>query len=574
MSQIVKNLITCLLVVLSAGNFNSIWAKAEICSFDNFQDASNMGIVDEQFNNGKSLGPTRNQSTLNWCYSYSGADLLEQWLKLKGKMSLDEHISAFALGMVSEDVEFGAYLQQSYMKYLLQSTNDIELSTAAVEQVASQFNSLISLDFLQRAGMDTEDFNIISQGIQSLPVIFERRKVVRDELKKINPVVDLDKYNEVFREIAYLDSSLEAPLHQVINQIESKLLPAADRMYPSNDEKTTQVKEILQKLKSFLTLITVWKTDGIHPVFPGFGDSKDAIEKAWPNRILFESEILSAIDQDISFADELENYISFSGRGDDNNISMLFPRINHFSTIRLTKTQGALDTFNPLFFSALPSQAEDIVSEIINRSSSKKIFSSMASPNIYSRGIDFHGLSDNRYMNTILRPWTEDILRSGKVIDVSYHSEVLSNPDYLLLDDSGKINVLHTSLLTGMLSICGKTYFRIRNSWGMNACKQMQQHQLLLAKSDFQTSIDEKFYACQNNRGAIDPLSLREYFSKKIIFKGTPEALCLEQILPSNEEFDKIPRNHIPVLCDSNGDFIIERYHFEKAMREYNYIKN
>lgn len=520
-------------LITFALSFGEAYSQDNECdptlAYSDLNNAAKNNVITSVKHNGKKLGPTRDQDSVGYCYAYASADVLEDWFKESGQIKGDENISAMGIALAN--------------------TRENWIANSGPYKSLASSRNLLAKSFKD---MDEE----------------------KRELEK--KIVDLKKTDEDKKKSS--STSLEDAFADIEDLFASFIDP------PKLDVSTKDNEKEIEDLKKKIGLIEENKKVQI-----GFlrmmednidikegGNVAKTIMHAW-NKLCFESEINS---RDSGFHDlykssqdyfdnkhygyapeDLPSALKFISEEQYSNttnscvplryVNEMFPGSSFFNSDQL------------LSFLSKISDKDSVINELVKESCKRKTFNR---PTLSSVSKD-NGDSIDKILGVI-----DSAIDKGRLSAVSYKSEMFNTLEF----EDSKSN--HASVITGSMKICGVPYYRLRNSWGKEACNSRQSSFSVLATHDLRINelkLELAIATCltEVEGAAFDKFGECEGDGKCLEAR---EKFVSENSLKCSEGYDEKKRDAVgnQYFCDTNGDFIIKRSYFKRGVYRADAINN
>ena len=549
------NLFIFFLIVLS----NNSFAKCnKFDAYDNYETAKKNGVITNFIQNGKHLGEVRNQDSIGYCYAYTGADVLEDWLKSKKMMPKDESISALAIGLVDHENAW-TYKHQEFL-----------------------------------------DFAFLKQEFE--PVIKEKQEKITElnnKNNKINEKIN-DSHNKHKKKSPFYSKLMEvekAFQDELRNRSDGKKTMSDDEFYNLTDKRTNINMEhnlAMEKNAEYIKenedlLMEKYTIEGeIHKLekeiarlskdlylpitIPEGGLIKESIEKVL-GKICYESEVSSS-DQGIrAIYDQYQDVYSkllflpknlkqtlgalVESRSQSDNIIC-----NNFHLVKELFPAAPFETEQSYYdFLTKLNNGDNLFSKLIAKSCSKKNINEL--PDIVREftqapgKVGYDPSKVNNMFNNI-----DKALSENKIAGIAYRSTILD--DHELENDKKDF---HASSIVGSMNICGEKYYTLRNSYGPESCSYKQKKYLPAEKyKTVEFDMEDNANKCQeyeidqiNNK--FSNCSNDQCYEDKARAINTATLRCQEKfIVNRNEKIDH------PYFCDEDGNWIISKKQLKKGI--------
>ena len=547
--------------------------------------------------NDSELTPVRDQDSIGWCYSYSAADLYEQWIKDKNILT-DNSQSISPMGIAlgyetNNDRKDSQNIFTDLRNYNEQRTRrDRNIATKREEISTLQGQA----DILE-GRLAYREHTLLAQD-----PIGQRTKSEIDELRSALNNPNQDEYAEVFEkhgiEIDNSNSLDDVPvIPRHIIEAESRLkmlknqLRLQGRLLFSGDEEsrelsaqlrqiTSQIKQATQDLNQILSESQLkQETD-----FPEGGFTRDAILTAYDDDYMcFENEFNSRNLQLRDLVQQYTDNYQYLNEYNSSNIKDIMKELYRLNGNGEYMEYCSKDLFLRTLFPSLEGDLSSLIDNLNSEQTFDEYYRTLIGESCTQAeslqvprpefvrdyaGTQVYPINSEESRNDRVFEILDEAIENGRIAEVSYLASILDNDD-----GSNHEGSYHSSVITGKTSICGEDYYILRNSWGEGACESNMR--------SFQSSQEEDptfradFDACVQ---ATDEAWDRDYPAC-----GDDEA-CKERVNDAQEvawsacanEFSskRNERIKMPYFCDGDGNYIISKDHLKTGAYEANYISN
>lgn len=546
--------------------------------------------------NDSELSPVRDQDSIGWCYSYSSADLYEQWIKDKNIVTDNsKSISpmGIALGYETNDDYSDSRKQFSELRDYNEQRTRRDRNIASKRDEISNMQS--QADVLNGRMAYRED-NLLSQDPTA-----RRTKADLEELRSALNGPNPESHTEVFakhgieiQEQSELENIPVVPQH--ILEAESKLdmlknqLRLQGRLLMSEDEEARAMQDQLIQLNSDINQATmelnqILSESQISPNldFPEGGFTNDAIQRAHRDDYMcFEDEFNSRNLQLRDLVQRYTNNYHYLREHNSSNIKEIMKEL-----YRLNGNGEYMEYCSKdLFLRALFPGLEGDLSNLIENLNSEKTFEEyyrtlIAGACTESDSLDIPGpdirrnyagtqeypINKNESQNDEVFEVIDESIENGRIAEISYLASILDNDN-----GDGYDSSYHSSVITGKATVCGEDYYILRNSWGEGACESSVRG--FKSSKEEDPSFRDEFKACEKR---VDD----EYYRD---FPNCEDEECKDRVTEKMDndweaclaDFNakKNERVQMPFFCDGDGNYIISREHLKTGAYEANYITN
>lgn len=492
--------------------------------------------------NDKNLPPSRDQDSIGYCYAYATADMYETWLKSKNYIDNSESISAVALGLADHKENWDKRTQEFNLiksapaaslesRYQESSALYENLKQIKAEHSAAQ-SKLISEKYSQEVAVIKELFSSESEADK------EKANILQKELKaKINSEEEIKEIVARF-----------AAASQQLNQSGPPI--AISSVY---DIREANVANPDNKLR----------VQG--------GQSQKLLEKLWDS-YCFESEVSS---KDLQIK---KVYTDYRDLLDDSSItpdsinralgyinSDNFEERNTCASLAITQSIfqnlpfSSPEEFKKFIDSSDPQRS--LVQQILEKSCKPK--APPVKPSIKSVAVSEVTVPVQN--NEKVLAAIDSALELGQIASVGYNVNILLTPDSTELG-------AHESTIIGSAKLCGEEAYILRNTYGVESCKNFQGKYLKKAQNNL--PINMEFATCLVD---TQEKSAKKYpncsDNKCLSAKGNFEKELLDTCYAIRDKYQS-ENIELPYACDSKGNFIIPKTKFKKGVYLANYIDN
>ena len=128
---------------------HSTWVCNKQEAYTNFEKAITDGVARNLLRNDQYLGPVRDQGDTGQCSAYAASDMLEVWLKSKGRLPIDQYLSGLGLGLNHHSTRWRRRAAQyqrwsEQRKYLLRA---VEENPERADALEAQIESIRALEY-------------------------------------------------------------------------------------------------------------------------------------------------------------------------------------------------------------------------------------------------------------------------------------------------------------------------------------------------------------------------------------------------------------------------------------------
>lgn len=481
--------------------------------------------VSELIRNDQNLGPIRDQNGVGSCYAYAASDLLEVWLKSKGKLPKNRQLSPMAIFFIDNYDHWNKLTRRNFSR-LLQIEKDI----------VSPFNDL------------GEEINNLHTKLEKLKNNDEldwwtyfKREISLDGTRRLLTLKalywqfiysgKLDLYRTANNPTSFDDGGFS---HLAIERALKKKILCLESEVNSRDEKIKSLyKEDKNQELFSMTRHNNYLLDSISTLSTSHIDQyeDDRCKSFYLANAIFPNLFLQSFQDFDNILKKID---------DDNNI---FDELLKKSCTSLSIGSGPKIKFKKVYEAAkfYPDQLK------------------------------------NNYLFTLI----DKSLKDGGIAAVSYFPEILEND--ILKRISGKTAYAHTSSIVGSLKLCGEKYYILRNSYGEDDCEIKRTNftpspKTQINKTELEQCIER---ATKKRNSAQSRCSISECLPND---QGTlvcrpPEGcpdnyddiwkiyLRESQNCSSRYKGQKWSRliSH-PYFCDSKGNYIISKKQLERGL--------
>ena len=510
------------------------YVQAETCDkYKAYSDFKNRPpVVTNYTRNDQLLLSVRDQNSIGYCYAYAAADMLEVWLKSKGELAHNQHISAAAMGL------------NYYKNQWKHETDKIRSQIVREQSLLSNFFALRDeINGLEEKIYRTNEELVRKQGrwVGLSRGAAENKELGRLREKSISlHGLKMAKESEMRKIKIDFNNSYGVPMGGFAEV-------AIEKAWPTMSELRRSAIGLCQEVGIDTSICNYFK-------------------KKYPINLCLESEVSSsdnalrglmgteAFQNNIFMLDNFQSAQGYLASG------TLLGNNEKCSLFLVGKSLFPGMPFNnPDNFFAFISTLNGNIFENLLKKSCGSIKPEASRGSIKTIGRSFLSGTDGMF------ELVDDALENGQIASVSYH------PDILISHNTQKKS-RHASVIVGSLKLCGEPYYILRNSLGPKSCsididffnpgtKELRDKNTVLRKirdectkkaHDLTDKIiclglgSKKSHQCYENKQRRLSFKVRE---------------CDRSY--QNKRFKELL---LPYFCDSKGNYIISKKQLEKGV--------
>ena len=203
---------------------------------------------------------------------------------------------------------------------------------------------------------------------------------------------------------------------------------------------------------------------------------------------------------------------------------------------------------------------EYLLDLILEKTCSGKNYGTKPKVSTNSKEILLSALNKHLNVRTASLKTIDSALNKGKIVSISYNAHIFKRSNKFILSN-------HQSTIVGNMSICGETYYIIRNSWGNKSCAIKMRK--FSNRDSEQSKNDSKLYSCYNEAANIAKVTNIQYSEctrvecledREIIYQDELNECDKKYRAPYLEKIDH------PFFCDPEGNYIVSGEHLKKGL--------
>ena len=527
-------------------------------AYENYEEAKAQGIIKDVKRYDRYLGEVEDQESAGTCYAHSVADLIEQNLKSKKMMPVNEHISSVSIAL-------------NYKRKEIQNRNKYFISLAKSQNLIRDVvnNYLDKLESLENKLKNKTDE--LSRFENSL-----LRSEEREKLKKMESLIHELNNTDLISEAR---SNYERFYYSIFAN-----------EYGSNKKRLELIKEMVSLRKDIETTNDLLYRE-LNDTIPNsniiVGDKRILsggktfwgylryLNKKHFRHLCFESEVDSRHEKikDLYmkykwiFQNDLYKPVNLNKSLDYLQYKQHQFEENHDDTFRIAKA----------IFSQMPFEnSNDFYNFITNLDPHENIIDELLKNTCHN--IDYVPEFETRVKNIFTRirvhigefdiKELDSILNKNKIALVTYDPIIFKN------DQSSYDMDSHISSVVGSMNICEDPYYIVRNSWGEKSCSVHRYDYIHTSNNSNVRENVRKLSSCHDEGHRRVNHLYPECTAVECIEK---RYTALQELKKTCEEkFNKkiLEEMNHPFFCDLAGNFIISGKQFKKAISSASYIRN